>query len=79
MQKEIWRLYRPGQEIDKQPSEEYIRVAYKALIFVAKSEGVWESLDPLRKDVYESGASDEPSVPFEVVKREAEQRRKQGN
>jgi len=34
----VWREYRRGQEIDKQPSEAYLRVMYQAIRAVAKKE-----------------------------------------
>lgn len=35
----IWNHYRPGQEIDKQPTIEYLAVAYVAISCVALKEG----------------------------------------
>lgn len=35
LQKEIWRWYRPGQEIDKKPSREYMAVQKLAIDAVA--------------------------------------------
>lgn len=35
---EIWRHYRPGQEIDKQPSAAYLAVAKRAIAAVAAKE-----------------------------------------
>ena len=31
LQKEVWRYYRPGQEITKDPSPEYLEVMQKAI------------------------------------------------
>jgi hypothetical protein len=38
LQRLVWKHYRPGQEIDKQPSEEYIRVQRLAVAAVAQAE-----------------------------------------
>jgi len=35
---EVWRHYRPGQEIDKQPTEKYLKVTAEAITAVAKGE-----------------------------------------
>ena len=35
----IWAYYRPGQEIDKQPSVEYVCVAFGSIACVALQEG----------------------------------------
>ncbi len=35
----IWRHYRPGQEIDKQPSADYIATAFVSISCVAMKEG----------------------------------------
>lgn len=34
----IWKRYRPGQEIDKRPTREYMKVAQQAIDAVAKKE-----------------------------------------
>ena len=40
---EIWRHYRPGQEIDKQPSGAYLDVARRAIAAVAEQEArAWD-------------------------------------
>jgi hypothetical protein len=39
LQKEIWRTYRRGQEIDKQPSAEYMEAQRAAIEAVAQLEG----------------------------------------
>jgi hypothetical protein len=41
---EIWRHYRDGQEIDKRPSTEYLRVMKIAIDLVARAEGQQGSL-----------------------------------
>lgn len=41
---EIWRHYRPGQEVDKQPSVAYLNVMRAAIDAVARAEGVQGSL-----------------------------------
>jgi hypothetical protein len=37
-QREVWRTYRPGQEVDKQPSEAYLIAANAAIDAVAAKE-----------------------------------------
>lgn len=39
LQAEVWRTYRPGQEIDKRPSSEYMTASNAAIDAVAKKEG----------------------------------------
>lgn len=39
LQREVWRTYRPGQEVDKRPSEEWHKAADAAIECVAKKEG----------------------------------------
>ena len=39
VQELIWKHYRPGQEIDKQPSVEYIATAFVSISCVALKEG----------------------------------------
>lgn len=34
----IWKNYRPGQEIDKRPTAEYLHIALEAIEAVAKKE-----------------------------------------
>ena len=36
----IWEEYRPGQEIDKNPSKKYLKVAAEAIDAVAIKEGL---------------------------------------
>lgn len=38
MQSSIWALYRPGQEVDKQPSALYLRVAQQCIDYVYDKE-----------------------------------------
>ncbi len=38
LQKEIWFHYRPGQEVDKKPTKEYLDVTDEAIEHVAKKE-----------------------------------------
>lgn len=33
----VWRTYRPGQEIDKRPSPEYLAVAWDVQAWIAKT------------------------------------------
>jgi hypothetical protein len=40
MQRDVWREYRPGQEIDKQSSAEYLAVTRRAVAFIAQREGM---------------------------------------
>ena len=35
----VWQEYRPGQEIDKGPSESYLHVVHLAIDAVARREG----------------------------------------
>lgn len=39
LQREVWRTYRKGQEIDKKPSEAYMRAQMAAINHVAMLEG----------------------------------------
>lgn len=39
VQKQVWAHYRPGQEVDKNPSEAYLTVQRTAVWLVAVSEG----------------------------------------
>lgn len=39
IQKEVWKHYRKGQEVDKKPSEEYLRAQMVAVNHVAFLEG----------------------------------------
>lgn len=39
LQLAVWRYYRKGQEIDKQPSPEYLNAALEAVEAVAEIEG----------------------------------------
>ena len=36
---QVWATYRPGQEVDKRPSDEYRTAAYEAVEAVAWKEG----------------------------------------
>jgi hypothetical protein len=38
LQREVWRHYKPGQEISKQPSRDYLAAAEAAIEAVAKIE-----------------------------------------
>ena len=38
----VARAYRPGQEIDKQPSREYIRIAQEVHHVVRRGDSLWE-------------------------------------
>jgi hypothetical protein len=38
LQAAVWRHYRPGQEIDKSPTDDYLDVIYQAMIAVATAE-----------------------------------------
>jgi hypothetical protein len=62
----IWKHYRPGQEIDKQPSVEYICVAFVSISCVALKEG--KPLPSLNRAESTSAAeprgSDDPTNPF---------------
>jgi hypothetical protein len=39
IKREIWRTYRPGQEIDKRPSAEYMAAQRRAIDAVKDVEG----------------------------------------
>lgn len=39
LQQRVWAEYRPGQEVDKNPSREYLAAAQRAIDHVAKREG----------------------------------------
>lgn len=39
MQNQVWKHYRKGQEDTKDPSRDYLRVAMKAIRYVAELEG----------------------------------------
>lgn len=39
LRKQVWQTYRPGQEVDKCPSKEYLEVAKQAINLVAIREG----------------------------------------
>jgi len=39
LQREVWRTYRPGQEVDKSPSAEYLKAHLAAVAAVAEKEG----------------------------------------
>jgi hypothetical protein len=39
----VWATYRRGQEIDKDPSMEYLDAAMAAVRSVAEQEGVWDA------------------------------------
>lgn len=36
----VWETYRPGQEVDKLPSDAYLQAAYAAIDVVASQEGL---------------------------------------
>lgn len=38
LRQEIWRCYRPGQEVTKDPSPEYLAAAQRAKAYVADQE-----------------------------------------
>jgi len=40
LQRRVWALYRPGQEITKTPTPEYLEAARDAVEAVAKAEGI---------------------------------------
>ena len=39
LRKAVWREYRPGQEVDKDPTAEYLKTAQKAIAAVQAAEG----------------------------------------
>lgn len=43
LKRAIWSTYRPGQEIDKRPSADYLEVTHRVIRTVALREGIrWE-------------------------------------
>jgi hypothetical protein len=40
LQRLVWRHYRPGQEIDKKPTREYLEIMHQAIEAVAAMEGL---------------------------------------
>lgn len=40
MRERLWVLYRPGQEVDKDPSVEYLEHAMACVRYVADREGI---------------------------------------
>lgn len=40
MQQELWAVYVPGQEIRKDPTKEYMEVAFKIIEHVEEKEGI---------------------------------------
>lgn len=40
-QKRVWAEYRPGQEVDKRPSPEYLLVQAMVVAYVARKAGVY--------------------------------------
>lgn len=50
----VWKTYRPGQEIDKQPSQEYLLVQRSAVWAVAVREGKcrWEDVPEVGSKAY---------------------------
>jgi hypothetical protein len=40
LQRAVWREYRPGQEITKNPSAAYLEVMQRAIEAVAEAEGI---------------------------------------
>lgn len=53
-QRELWRAYRRGQEVDKDPSSDYLAVAMRLRVFVADAEGV--PVPPLMRELAEADA-----------------------
>lgn len=49
IQREIWRHYRPGQEVDKRPTPEYLAVMKRAIDAVAGREPSDQALRPDEK------------------------------
>ena len=40
LRKAVWREYRPGQEVDKEPTAEYLEAAQKAVVAVQATEEI---------------------------------------
>lgn len=54
VQRRIWREYRPGQEIDKQPSEAYLLVQRAAVwaVYVAEGKCAWPEVPEVGTSAY---------------------------
>ena len=48
LRKEVWDAYRPGQEVDKNPTIYYLKVATAAINAVAEAEAIAEKEETLR-------------------------------
>jgi hypothetical protein len=53
-QRELWRVYREGQEISKSPTREYLDVARSLRVLVADIEGV--PVSPMMRRMVDDGS-----------------------
>lgn len=56
LQRALWAAYRPGQELDKDPSAEYLRAAAACIRAVAEKEGYPANQIDAECDLYLSWA-----------------------
>ncbi|MCU1324669.1 MAG: hypothetical protein JWN34_39 [Bryobacterales bacterium] len=59
IQRLVWATYRPGQEVDKQPSHEYLLVQRSAVwqVFVDEGGCTWPDVPAIGTDAYMVGPS----------------------
>lgn len=50
-QRELWQVYREGQEVNKRPTIEYLNVARALRVYVADVEGI--PVPPLMRELVE--------------------------
>lgn len=55
LQRAVWATYRPGQEIDKRPTKEYLEIARAAIQAVAAKEG---------RSTFHNYVTGEEEIPF---------------
>lgn len=53
-QRELWQVYREGQEVSKSPTREYMDVARALRVFVADVEGV--PVPPMMRELVDQAA-----------------------
>jgi hypothetical protein len=51
IQREVWAAYRPGQEVDKNPSEAYMKAYKRAVNAVDEAEGAVLTFPPLKRQL----------------------------
>jgi hypothetical protein len=57
MRDAVWGAYRPGQEVDKQPSIEYMRIAREAIEYLEQHQHIE---DPAQLTLFPSSFSPSP-------------------